>query len=116
MSLGHSLISDLHLYRNAMARLRPHLSTMRCGRVDQSVKPAAQKDSDVAGAYVIGGCPLEKCASRVWKVRGSDDCMIDQPSVKIVLGEEGKRQVRGCCELARTGTPSPNFLYARAGR
>jgi hypothetical protein len=80
------------------------------------LKPAAQKDSDVAGAYVIGGCPLEKCASRVWKVRGSDDCMIDQPSVKIVLGEEGKRQVRGCCELARTGTPSPNFLYARAGR
>ena len=37
----HSL--DSHLYRNAMARLQPHLSTMRCGRVDQSVKPAAEK-------------------------------------------------------------------------
>jgi hypothetical protein len=46
-------------------------------------------------------------------VDGPGDSFIDQPSVKIVLGEEGERQVRFYCELARTGTPSC-ISYTRA--
>jgi hypothetical protein len=82
---------------------------------DWEIKPEERKNSDNLVAYVKGGCPLEQCASRMWKVFTLDG-FIDQPSVKIVLGEEGERQVRGCCEPARTGLPSLNFLFKRAGR
>jgi hypothetical protein len=80
------------------------------------IQQLSKKESNVGrAAYVQGGCPLEACVSRVWKVIGHGG-YIDQPSVKIVLGEEGERQVRCCYELARTGKPSLQFLHTRAGR
>jgi hypothetical protein len=54
------------------------------------VKPVSDKGKDQCKAYVAGGCALEDCASRVWKVddgKGFDD----QPSVKMATG----RQVSG---------------------
>jgi hypothetical protein len=83
---------------------------------DWEIKQSSEKDSDGRGAaFVQGGCPLEACVSRVWKVNGHKG-FIDQPSVNIVLGEEGERQVKCSYELARTGKPSLYFLHTRAGR
>jgi hypothetical protein len=62
------------------------------------LKCSIDKESDeMILAWVKGGCPLENywrtTAHFVWKLLG-DEGFIDQPSVKIVLGEEGERQVR----------------------
>ncbi len=49
-------------------------------------------------AYVEGGCALDACTSRVWKLinPGEQGSYNDAPSVKLVTGEEAQRQVRGC--------------------
>jgi hypothetical protein len=63
------------------------------------VKPVSDKGKDQCKAYVAGGCALEDCASRVWKVddgKGFDD----QPSVKMATGSEAERQVSGGCMRA----------------
>ena len=83
---------------------------------DWEIKSAARKEADdCILAFVKGGCTLEKCASRVWKVGGPKG-YIDQPSVKILLGEEAERQVRGHCGLSRMDTTSLHFLYTCTGR
>ncbi len=49
------------------------------------VKPVSSKGKDTCNAYVAGGCALEDCTSRVWRVsngKGFDD----QPSVKMATG------------------------------
>jgi hypothetical protein len=77
---------------------------------DWEIKSAARKDADdCIGAFVKGGCALEKCASRVWKVGGPKG-FIDQPSVKILLGEEAERKVRGLLQARANGHDEPAFL------
>jgi hypothetical protein len=56
------------------------------------VKAVSDKGEDGAWAYVAGGCGLEACTSRVWKV-GDGKAFHDAPSVKLVLEAE----VRLCC-------------------
>ena len=72
------------------------------------VKHVSNKGSDKCSAYVAGGCALEACASRVWRVlnRGTWE---DQASVKIATGPDVEREVSGCCmrPQQRTTTPAP---------
>jgi hypothetical protein len=63
------------------------------------VKAVSGKGKDGCKAYVAGGCALEDCASRVWKV-GNGKGFDDQPSVKIATGREAERQVSGGCMRA----------------
>ena len=62
------------------------------------VKPLTNKFMGNCLAYVAGGCGLEACTSRVWKVDdGTPGPHVDAPSVKLVAGAEAQRQVRGGC-------------------
>jgi hypothetical protein len=45
-------------------------------------------------AVVEGGCALEDCRSRIWKISDGRD-FVDQPSVQMVIGEEAKSQASG---------------------
>ena len=67
-----------------------------------NVKNASDKGKTAAKAYVAGGCALEDCTSRVWKVDDGipEHPFQDQPSVKMVTGKEAERQVSGCCVRA----------------
>jgi hypothetical protein len=78
------------------------------------VKPVSDKGKDQCKAYVEGGCALEDCISRVWKVddgKGLDD----QPSVKMATRREQERQVSGGCMRAhahaRDAAAPRYFLY-----
>ena len=58
------------------------------------VKDVSSKGEAACFACVAGGCALEDCTLRVWKVydgKGFDD----QPSVKMATGSEAERQVSG---------------------
>ena len=67
------------------------------------VKPVSSKGTSAGMAYVQGGCALEDCTSRVWRMfNGKED--EDQPSVKMATGSEAERQVSGCC-IPSTCTP-----------
>ena len=58
------------------------------------VKPVSGKGTGAGLAYVAGGCGLEACTSRVWKVtEGKGTGFHDAPSVKLVAEAE----VRRCC-------------------
>jgi hypothetical protein len=63
------------------------------------VKPVSDKGKSECLAYVAGGCALEECASRVWKVC-TGNSFVDQPSVKMATGSEAERQVSCCCMSA----------------
>ena len=56
------------------------------------LKPVSDKGKDSASAYVAGGCGLEACTSRVWKVYDGK-ALNNAPSVKLVAEAE----VRLCC-------------------
>ena len=56
------------------------------------VKSVSGKCTDGCTAYVAGGCGLEACTSRVWKV-GDGKAWNDAPGVKLVAEAE----VRRCC-------------------
>jgi hypothetical protein len=56
------------------------------------VKPVSCKGTNVCSAYVAGGCGLEACTSRVWKV-GDGKAFHDAPAVKLVAGAEAQRHV-----------------------
>ena len=73
------------------------------------VKPVSDKGTDGCFAYVAGGCGLEACTSRVWKV-GDGKAFHDAPSVKLVAGAEAQRQVRGGCLHARQQHSPPPQL------
>ena len=77
---------------------------------DWEVKRVSAKGKDGAWAYVAGGCGLEACTSRVWKVtEGKGTGFHDAPSVKLVAGAEAQRQVRGGCLHARQHAPPPQL-------
>ena len=59
------------------------------------VKLVSGKGKGSAWAYVAGGCGLEACTSRVWKV-GDGKAWNDAPGVKLVLEAEVR-----LCLLAR---------------
>jgi len=63
------------------------------------VKDVPSKGKHEYRAYVAGGCALEDCTSRVWKV-GNGKGFDDQPSVKMATGREAERQVSGGCMRA----------------
>ena len=74
------------------------------------VKPVSGKGKTNAWAYVAGGCGLEACTSRVWRVDdGTPGPFVDAPSVKLVAGAEAQRQVRGGCLHARQHAPPPQL-------
>ena len=85
---------------------------------DWQVKPVSSKGTANCWAYVEGGCGLEACTSRVWKVGdGKGTGFHDAPNVKLVTGAEAQRQVRGGCLRARQHAPlsptshrPPSFL------
>ena len=60
------------------------------------VKTVSSKGKPVWFAHIAGGCALEACASRVWKVQDGEN-WVDQPSMKIVAGPDAEREVSGCC-------------------
>ena len=63
-------------------------------------------------AHVEGGCALEDCRSRIWKVCDGEG-FLDQPSVQMVTGEEAKSQASdcGCSVLAPERTrASPSIV------
>ena len=72
------------------------------------VKSVSAKGSGGCFAYVTGGCALEACTSRVWKVHDGYT-LGDQASVKIATGPDVEREVSGCCmrPQQRTTTPAP---------
>ncbi len=72
------------------------------------VKPVSGKGTANCSAYVAGGCGLEACTSRVWKVFDGK-AWNDAPSVKLVAGAEAQRQVRGGCLHARQHAPPPQL-------
>ena len=63
------------------------------------VKPVSSKGKDAGNAFVAGGCALEDCTSRVWRV-SNGKVWDDQPSVKMATGREAERQVSGGCMRA----------------
>jgi hypothetical protein len=61
-------------------------------------------------AHVEGGCALEDCRSRTWKVSDGEG-FVDQPSAKLVTGEEAKSQASGRSVLAPEHTrASPSIV------
>ena len=81
------------------------------------VKTVSRKGSNVCFAYVTGGCALEACALRAWKV-GNGTGYDVQSSVEIVTGLDAEREVSDCCMCpqqrtnqfppgARTSHPPP---------
>jgi hypothetical protein len=66
------------------------------------VKLVSKKGTDACRAYVAGGCSLEDCTSRVWRVGNGWYAKVfdDQPSVKMATGREAGRQVSGGCMRA----------------
>ena len=75
------------------------------------VKAVSSKGKDSCRAYVAGGCGLDACTSRVWKVDDGTPGLphIDAPSVKLVAGAEAERQVRGGCLRARQHAHPPQL-------
>ena len=59
------------------------------------VKPVSDKGKDNAWASVAGGCGLEACTSRVWRV-WDGKARVDAPGVKLVAEAEVR-----LCLLAR---------------
>ena len=70
------------------------------------VKEVSGKGTNVCMASVQGGCALEDCTSRVWKVDDGipENPLVEQPSVKMATGSEAERQVSGGC-IPSTCTP-----------
>ena len=66
------------------------------------VKDVSSKGKAGSKAYVAGGCALEDCTSRVWKVDDGvpEHPLIEQPSVKMATGGEAERQVSCGCMRA----------------
>ena len=80
------------------------------------VKAVSDKGKYACFAYVTGGCALEACTSRVWKV-SNGKTFEDQPSVKAVTGADAEREVSGGC-TTHPPPPSPpcDALRFCAGR
>ena len=79
----------------------PGMCIEHCGGLWQ-VKSVSSKGTSAGKASVAGGCALEDCVSRVWKVDDGvpEHPLIDQPSVKMLTGREAELQVSGGCMRA----------------
>ena len=74
------------------------------------VKNQSDRGSGMCFAYVEGCCALEGCRSRIWKVSDGKH-FVDQPSAKLVTGEEAKSQASGRSVLAPDHTrASPSIV------
>jgi hypothetical protein len=83
------------------------------------VKEVSSKGKALCKAYVAGGCALEECASRVWRV-DTGDGFVDQPSVKLATGAEVDA-AEAHATVVRVSTHSPCcacrvFTFARRCR
>ena len=67
------------------------------------IKPVDKQGTNSCNAYVLGGCPLEACTSRVWHVADAG-VMMEQPGIKMLVGDAAERMV-GCLR-----PPIPPFL------
>ena len=80
------------------------------------VKAVSDKGKNVRFASLIGGCALEACTSRVWRV-DNGKTFEDQPSVKAVTGADAEREVSGGCTTHHPHPSSPcDALRFCAGR
>jgi len=74
------------------------------------VKNESDRGSGACRAYVEGGCALEECRSRTWKVVDGDD-FVDRQSVRMATGDAVRSQASGRSVLAREHTrASPSML------
>jgi hypothetical protein len=60
------------------------------------IKSVSLKGTNTYFANVTGGCALDACTSRVWRV-GNGKTFEDQPSVKLLTGANAEREVSGGC-------------------
>jgi hypothetical protein len=67
------------------------------------IKNVSGKGRIACMGSVQGGCALEDCTSRVWRVDNGKE-FEDQRSVKMATGSEAERQVSGGC-IPSTCTP-----------
>ena len=71
------------------------------------VRAVSDKGKNASFAYVTGGCALEACTSRVWRV-DNGKWFYDQPSIKAVTGADAEREVSGGCTTHHP-PPSPSL-------
>jgi hypothetical protein len=81
---------------------------------DWQVKRVSSKGTNATFAYVTGGCALEACTSRVWRVENSNTWN-DQPSVKAVTVADAEREVSGRCNPPSPSPPCDTLRFC-AGR
>jgi hypothetical protein len=77
------------------------------------VKDVSSKGKSACKANVKGGCALEDCASRVWRVSNGNG-FDDQHSVKMAIGREAERQVGCCCLRAHAHARDAAAPHSRA--
>ncbi len=77
------------------------------------VKPVSSKGKSAGFAYVAGGCALEDCTSRVWRIWNGKE-FDDQTSVKMATGGEAERQVSGGCMRAHANARDTAAPHPRA--
>jgi hypothetical protein len=65
------------------------------------IKDESEIGSGACRAYVEGGCALEDCRSPRWKVVNCFGDFVDEPSVRMAIGDEAKSQAIGRSVLAR---------------
>ena len=82
-------------------------------REQWQVKDRSSKGKGEGFAYVAGGCALEDCTSRVWRV-GTGIGWGDQPSVRMATGREAERQVIGGCMRAHAHARDAAAPHLRA--
>ena len=80
---------------------------------DWEVKPASNKGKAGCFALVKGGCALEACVGRVWRVVESG-AFHDQKDVKMSTGAEAEAQASSVD--ARAHTPAQIFLAPPSAR
>jgi hypothetical protein len=66
-------------------------------------------------AFVRGGCALEECYSRLWRVYDGEN-HVDQPGVKFVTGDEAKSMASSHSTLAPQCSPSSLSILSRVRR
>ena len=72
------------------------------------VKAVSGKGKDGSAAYVAGGCGLEACTSRVWRV-WDGKAWNDAPSVKLVLEAEVRLCLLACAPPRSSRPPALPF-------
>jgi hypothetical protein len=77
------------------------------------VKAVLSKGEAACFACVAGGCALEDCTLRVWRVYDGKGYN-DQPSVKMATGSEAERQVSGGCMRAHAHARDAAAPHPRA--